>query len=535
MTPRVLTDEYAVHLARAGAAFDRLVAESPGDPVARRAEWTAALDGPLPTHGAGADAVVDQLVDDLVPNGVRLVEPGFWGWITCGATTVPTIAALTASVAGGQRYGVTAFNLARAGVAALARGALRPRPDDAGRLLQRRVDGQPRRPGRRTAERLRAARHRRGRRRHRWCRAAPSTPPRRRTTPCSARPGCWGSVGPTCAWSRPTPAGGCGPTGSAQTVERDLADGVLPVAVVATAGTTNTGAIDPIRALGEIAHELGVWFHVDGAYGLPGILDERVAHLYDGLDLADSAIVDPHKWLNAPIGVAATFVRVRATCSTAPSRRSRRRTSRPCSRASPTTWSTPSTAWDPAYSEFGVELSSPSRGVVVWSILRELGREGVAARIRDDNDLAQQLAEHVRREPSLELLTEPTLSIVCFRYVADGIDDLDAFNDALLKRLQRETPYLPSSTRVDGAYAIRPCFINARTTPDMVDGFAAAAVRLGDELLAAGSGRGEPPFLRRGRASGPRVGAWLTCSSGVASTPPPVTARPTPRPSPPPT
>ena len=109
MTPRVLTDEYAVHLARAGAAFDLLVAESPGDPVARRAEWTAALDVPLPRHGAGADVVVDQLVEVLVPNGVRLVEPGFWGWITSGATTVPTIAALTASVAGGQRYGVTAF------------------------------------------------------------------------------------------------------------------------------------------------------------------------------------------------------------------------------------------------------------------------------------------------------------------------------------------------------------------------------------------------------------------------------------------
>ena len=111
MTPRVLTDEYAVHLARAGAAFDLLVAESPGDPVARRSEWTAVLDVPLPMHGAGADVVVDQLVEVLVPNGVRLVEPGFWGWITSGATTVPTIAALTASVAGGQRYGVTAFNL----------------------------------------------------------------------------------------------------------------------------------------------------------------------------------------------------------------------------------------------------------------------------------------------------------------------------------------------------------------------------------------------------------------------------------------
>ena len=135
-----------------------------------------------------------------------------------------------------------------------------------------------------------------------------------------------------------------------------------------------------------------------------------------------------------------------------------------------------------AYSEYGVELSAPSRGVIVWSILRELGRAGVTARVSADIDLARRLADQVRSEPRLELLAEPTLSIVCFRYAADGIDDLDAFNERLLKRLQRETPYLPSSTRVDGAYAIRPCFINARTTPELVDGLAAEAVRLGDDL-----------------------------------------------------
>src|SRR5437763_1519241 len=89
----------------------------------------------------------------------------------------------------------------------------------------------------------------------------------------------------------------------------DVGRGVMPVAVVAAAGTTNTGAIDPLRALGEIAREHGAWFHVDGAYGLPGILDERIEQLFDGLDLADSAIVDPHKWLRAPVGIAATFVR----------------------------------------------------------------------------------------------------------------------------------------------------------------------------------------------------------------------------------
>jgi aromatic-L-amino-acid decarboxylase len=276
-----------------------------------------------------------------------------------------------------------------------------------------------------------------------------------------------------------------------EAIARDLDDGVLPIAVVGTAGTTNTGAIDPLRELGELAHEHGVWFHVDGAYGLPGILDERVAHLYDGLELADSAIVDPHKWLNAPVGVAATFVRGADLLF-------RAFTQEPAAyledvqsgegEGEDVQYSLDSMGV--LYSEFGVELSSPSRGVVVWSILRELGRDGVAARVSDDNGFARRLADHVRREPHLELLTEPTLSIVCFRYVADDVDDLDGLNDALLRRLQRETPYLPSSTRVDGVYAIRPCFINPRTTPGLVDGFAAAAVRLGDELRATWPTRG---------------------------------------------
>jgi aromatic-L-amino-acid decarboxylase len=488
MTARVLTDGYGRNLARVGAAFDELVAQSPGDPVSRRAAWTAELSGALPATGAGADDVVAQLADVVVPNGVRLVEPGFWGWITAGATTVPTIAALAASVAGGQRYGVTAFNLleevslrwlaelcgldpAMQGVYSsggstanlVAMGAARQRAFEQ-RGIDVAADGTG---GVRTAVYASAETH------HTIQRAAGvlgigrsnvrmvGTDDRQRMRPDLLR----------------------------EAIARDLDDGVLPIAVVGTAGTTNTGAIDPLRELGELAHEHGVWFHVDGAYGLPGILDERVAHLYDGLELADSAIVDPHKWLNAPVGVAATFVRDADLLF-------RAFTQEPAAyledvqagEGEDVQYSLDSMGV--LYSEFGVELSSPSRGVVVWSILRELGRDGVAARVSDDNGFARRLADHVRREPHLELLTEPTLSIVCFRYVADDVDDLDGLNDALLRRLQRETPYLPSSTRVDGVYAIRPCFINPRTTPELVDGFAAAAVRLGDELRATWPTRG---------------------------------------------
>ena len=268
-----------------------------------------------------------------------------------------------------------------------------------------------------------------------------------------------------------------------QALETDVAAGVLPLAVVATAGTTNTGAIDPLREAGELAREHGAWFHVDGAYGLLGILDDRVASLYDGLELADSAIVDPHKWLGAPVGIAATFVRDRSILH-------RAFTQEPAAYLEG--------AFDPEgevamsldsmgvpYSEFAVELSAPARGAVVWSIIRELGREGVRARIRRDNDLARRLAELVRGHQRLELVTEPVLSICCFRYVTGAAPDLNDFNAGLLRRLLRETPYLPSSTVVDGAFVIRPCYINARTEEAHVDGLVDAVVAIGDDMVGA--------------------------------------------------
>ena len=95
-------------------------------------------------------------------------------------------------------------------------------------------------------------------------------------------------------------------------LQRDRKAGVLPVAVRCGCRYDEHRCDRSIRGAGELAREFGAWFHVDGAYGLPGILDERVAPLYDGLELADSAIADPHKWLGAPVGIAATFVRDRA-------------------------------------------------------------------------------------------------------------------------------------------------------------------------------------------------------------------------------
>jgi aromatic-L-amino-acid decarboxylase len=269
---------------------------------------------------------------------------------------------------------------------------------------------------------------------------------------------------------------------SAMAVDRRA--GILPMAVVANAGTTNTGAIDPLQAIGDVARAEGIWLHVDGAYGLPGILDERVAHLYEGLALADSVIVDPHKWLGASVGVAATLVRDRALLH-------RAFTQEPADYLEGAVAQGGSAAADIAHSmdafgvpyyDFGVELSSPCRGVVVWALLREIGVEGMTERIRRHNDMATHVAQAARAHPNLELLQEPTLSICCFRYVAPGVADLDGLNQRLHRRLIRENRNMPSTTQVNGRLALRPCFLGARTHAPQADELVADVLRIGAEL-----------------------------------------------------
>ena len=138
-----------------------------------------------------------------------------------------------------------------------------------------------------------------------------STAPRRRTTRSSARPSCSGSAPPTCARCRSTASGGSCRGGCRRRSAADRAAGRVPVAVVATAGTTLTGAVDPIGALADVCAEAGVWLHVDGAYGLPAATTPSAGHLFAGLDRADSVTLDAHKWLYLPKACGVLLVRRR--------------------------------------------------------------------------------------------------------------------------------------------------------------------------------------------------------------------------------
>jgi aromatic-L-amino-acid decarboxylase len=468
-------------LAQVGAALDQFLRFEHPDPVASSARWRARLDTALPQQGVGIDRVTDELITLLIPNGSPVAKPGFSSFITTGGTTASTLASAAASIASPQRYGLTAFNFiedlslrwlatlcgierlqgvySSGGSVAnlLALGAARQHAferegrDPAAEGMHRRVGVYATREAHHTIQR---------------------------------------SAGVLGIGRRAVRPIACDPYGRMdlqdllRAISQDIADGVLPMAVVANAGTTNTGAIDPLLAIGEIAKAHGIWFHVDGAYGLPGVLDERKAALYRGLELADSVIVDPHKWLGAAVGVAATFVRDRELLR-------RAFTQEPADylegavqqdAAAPTIEHSLDDFGIPYY-DFGVELSAPSRGVVVWALLREIGVEGMRARIVRHNDMALRIAEVARTHPNLELLLEPTLSICCFRYVSPEVPDLDRLNQQLHRQLIRENRNMPSTTQVNGKLALRPCFVGARADMSHADDLVQDVLRIGAQLV----------------------------------------------------
>lgn len=134
------------------------------------------------------------------------------------------------------------------------------------------------------------------------------------------------------------------------------------------------------------------------------------------------------------------------------------------------------------YYDYGVELSAPCRGVVVWAMIREIGVVGMTQRVKRHNDMAGYIAMAAKEHPHLELLLEPTLSICCFRYVAPGIDDLDSFNRQLHRSLVRENQNMPSTTQVNGKLALRPCFVGARTNQAHAEALLKDALCIGQDL-----------------------------------------------------
>ncbi len=238
-------------------------------------------------------------------------------------------------------------------------------------------------------------------------------------------------------------------------IAADRERGHSPFCIVGTAGTVNTGAIDPLNQLATIAAEESLWLHVDGAFGALARLHPDLAPLLDGLERADSLAFDLHKWGSMPFSCAALLVRDSAAHRAA--------------FASTPSYMAPSTrgplAGGVPFADRGIDLTRGFDSLKVWIALRAYGVERFANLIRQNVEDARRFAALIEAHPDFEILAPVSLNIVCFRYVRPGLD-LDAFNQELLLRLQESGAAIVSSTTIDGRFALRLAHVNHRSRPE---------------------------------------------------------------------
>jgi aromatic-L-amino-acid/L-tryptophan decarboxylase len=254
-------------------------------------------------------------------------------------------------------------------------------------------------------------------------------------------------------------------------IAADRRHGATPFCIVASAGSTATGAVDDLDAIADAAGEHGVWLHVDGAYGAPAAAHPVHRDLFTGIDRADSLSLDAHKWLYVPVDCGALLVRDPATTANAFG-----------AGASEYVRVLADDAVESfAFWDHGLELSRRFRALKVWMTLRYYGSRRIADAIAEDIAMARHLAERVRDGDDLELLAGPNLSICCFRHVPPGMPEasLDAHNERLLHRLQHDGEVYLSNAVIDGRFALRACITNYRTTRRDIDRAIAVIRRLG--------------------------------------------------------
>ena len=263
-----------------------------------------------------------------------------------------------------------------------------------------------------------------------------------------------------------------------ETVAADRNAGQHPFCVVASAGTVNTGAVDPLDELADFCAEQGLWLHVDGAYGAFGILDPNVSHFYTGLERADSVALDPHKWLATPIECSCAIVRhgelLRETFSLVP----------PYLRTEPDK----GFGGMPWYAEYGFQQTRRFNALKLLWVIQQAGRTGLVAHVARHNTLAQYMASLVDDIPQLELMAPVELSIVCFRYVPHSLrgdeEQLDALNKRIMEEVQVRGKAFVNGTILRGRFVLRSCALHYALTEDDVVAIVKEVCQVGERCLA---------------------------------------------------
>lgn len=257
-------------------------------------------------------------------------------------------------------------------------------------------------------------------------------------------------------------------------IRQDRANGYQPACVIGNAGTVNTGAIDDLAALADLAEREDLWFHVDGAFGAMARLSKEVKPRLNGMERADSLAFDLHKWMYLPFEAGCVLVRDRRAHRDSFALTPEYLAHHERGLASGAVW----------LSDYGFQLSRGFRALKVWMSLKEHGVRRYSRLIQQNIDQAHYLAGLVERTPELELLAPVSLNIVCFRYRQDGISDeaLNQINQELLIRLHESGIAVPTYTKLGEKYALRAAITNHRSKREDFRILVDAVVRLGSEV-----------------------------------------------------
>ncbi|AHY52900.1 pyridoxal phosphate-dependent decarboxylase family protein [Bradyrhizobium japonicum] len=261
-------------------------------------------------------------------------------------------------------------------------------------------------------------------------------------------------------------------------IDREV--GFKPFLVVASAGTVDIGAIDDLKAIAELCREEGIWFHVDGAFGALAIFSPELAPMLGGIEFADSIALDFHKWGQVPYDAGFLLVR--------DGERHRQAFAQPAAYLRREARGLAAGAVWPC--DLGPDLSRGFRALKTWFTLKTFGTDRLGAVIARSCALAKYLEARVLAEPRLELLAPVNLNMVCFRYRAD-----DAVNREIVADVQESGVAAPSSTTLDGRFAIRAAIVNHRTDETDIDALVAAVLEFGARRTGGGLIEVEAPPL----------------------------------------
>lgn len=243
------------------------------------------------------------------------------------------------------------------------------------------------------------------------------------------------------------------PDALADAMMSDRAAGRLPLAVVATVGTTSTGSVDPVPAIADLCAREGAWLHVDASYAGPAAIVPEHRGIFAGVDRADSLVVNPHKWLFTPVDLSAMYTRRPGVLKGA------------FSLVPPVYLSATGHGDVVNLMDYGVALGRRFRALKLWMVIRAFGVRGIVDRLRVHMALAAEFASWVENDPDWLLAAPPMFSLVCFRCAPAGMapDEADALNQRILDRVNASGRAFLSHTTLHGRFVLRLAIGNLRT------------------------------------------------------------------------